>query len=236
MCRQGQLLRKTCPHDACVCFGICGQKNVIWQTHYEPSFSCTFEERVGQMGDGGKWVCDPHRLSLKAKTKEGCLVYSIGSNGNYGFEEGVHESISDACEIHTIDMNNWTRYTNQKPPKYVDYHIHTIGPEPSTPIPKLVDLLGHRDRREIDILKIDCEGCEWSTYEAWFDAGLSIRQILVEVHNNEAVAPNVHKFFKHLFDVGYMIFHKEANVLAQGTCIEYAFLKLTPEFSRGQAP
>lgn len=192
------------------------------------------------MGDGGKWVCDPYRLSSKAKTREGCLIYSIGSNGQYDFEESVHAQISDACEIHTIDINNWTHYTQTAPPKYVNYHIHKIGPEPATPLPKLVDLLGHRGR-EIDILKIDCEGCEWSTYEAWFDAGVNIRQILVEVHtdsvaNREATASNVHKFFKLLFDLGYVVFHKEANIIGKGNCIEYAFLKLTPEFSRGQAP
>jgi len=247
MCKQGAHLDdwcgKTTYSDAeydkglCYCLGECpGHK--FWQSEYEPSFSCTFEERVGFVGDGGKWVCDPYRLSLKAK-EEGCLVYSIGSSARYDFEQSVFNQISPLCEIHTVDRENWTFYNrNAPPPKYVNYHVHTIGNEPATPIPTLVDMLGHRGR-EIDIFKIDCERCEWDTYSAWFDAGVQFRQILVEMHGTgpRAGRKEPHKFFKHLFDLGYVIFHKEPNTVGcRGGCLEYAFLKLTPAFSRAWAP
>lgn len=38
--------------------------------------------RLGGDGDGGKWLCMAERLRDKA----GCVIYSIGSLGNYEFE------------------------------------------------------------------------------------------------------------------------------------------------------
>jgi Methyltransferase domain len=43
------------------------------QNNWNPNFSCEFEDFLGPGGDGGKWVCDPHRIS-----KTDCIVYSIG--------------------------------------------------------------------------------------------------------------------------------------------------------------
>eukprot|EP00457_Paulinella_chromatophora_P013445 gb/GEZN01013743.1/.p1 GENE.gb/GEZN01013743.1/~~gb/GEZN01013743.1/.p1 ORF type:complete len:230 (+),score=14.79 gb/GEZN01013743.1/:209-898(+) len=53
-----------------------------FQKMWEPSLHCTFAERIGVMGDGGKWICDPHRIPKKQ-----CLVYSVGSNKEVEFEE-----------------------------------------------------------------------------------------------------------------------------------------------------
>ena len=35
---------------------------IFYQFSYEPSFTCLGEARIGGMGDGPKWVCDPHRI------------------------------------------------------------------------------------------------------------------------------------------------------------------------------
>lgn len=55
----------------------------FWQKNYEPVISCMFQRRMGMRGDGGKWVCDPHRI------KKGCLVYSFGSSSDYTFETAI---------------------------------------------------------------------------------------------------------------------------------------------------
>jgi hypothetical protein len=48
----------------------------------------------------------------------------------------------------------------------------------------------------VDIFKIDCERCEWSTFQDWFSVGLDIRQVLVQVHSAPAVLTNSSKPFK----------------------------------------
>ncbi len=33
-----------------------------FQSHWEPSWNCELEERIGNFGDGGKWVCVAYTL------------------------------------------------------------------------------------------------------------------------------------------------------------------------------
>ena len=60
--------------------------NIFFQLHYEPTFSCTLEERVGPIMDGGKWICDPPALQHPPQR---CLVYSIGSEKDTLFERDM---------------------------------------------------------------------------------------------------------------------------------------------------
>lgn len=54
---------------------------------FNPFVDCpdgTTLTRLGPEGDGGKWLC------MASNTfKEPCVAYSIGSNGDYGFEEAI---------------------------------------------------------------------------------------------------------------------------------------------------
>ena len=34
-----------------------------FQYNWEPSFTCDFEERIGGMGDGGKWLCNAYKIT-----------------------------------------------------------------------------------------------------------------------------------------------------------------------------
>jgi len=216
--------RKGCPPQQCDKYG-----HIWFQKHYEPSFHCEFEERIGLMGDGGKWVCDPTRIQQAVKSgKEKCLVYSVGSNGDFSFEESVLSEISKDCEVHTFDpmkAGTW------KAPEGVKYHSVALGESsPAKPLAQIVKELGHVGRK-IDLFKIDCEGCEWDTFKNWFGSGVDIRQIQVELHW-KANPEVIHDFFDFLFQQGYVVFNKEPNTLGcQGECIEYAFLKMAPSFS-----
>ncbi|KAL3921535.1 MAG: hypothetical protein SGARI_006659, partial [Bacillariaceae sp.] len=236
----------------------------FFQGYFEPDFSCRHERRIGRNGDGGKWVCDPHRLQNKS-----CLVYSIGSNGDTSFEQAVLDEIGPHCEIHTFDPGDFGAAVNKTG---AIYHPWGLGketmmtiPNASAPLPPLaanvnitnlsprqqeiqrrqrkmyrlqhrlrqpqqfktlrdmVRELGH-DGRTIDIFKIDCEGCEWETYEQWFQAGVQTRQILIEIHAAGELSKNFpdHRvmkqpvtmdFFDFVYKQGYVITHKEVNIM-----------------------
>jgi hypothetical protein len=95
--------------------------------------------------------------------------------------------------------------------------------------------LGHSGR-VIDIFKIDCEGCEWTTFDGWFDAGATLRQIQVDVHqfpastNSRPIKFTI-SFFLDMQKAGYVTFHKEPNIqFADRNCVVYAFLKLEDSF------
>merc|ERR1712071_209045 len=224
----------------------------FWGSNCEPNFSCPFERRIGENpnGDGAKWICDPHRIRrIAAERKEknpdkpGCLIYSVGSNGQFGFGVAVQKFLGpDVCEIHIFDFGDYASWA----PKDMNIHYHqwglvdhktAIGIDKQKPGQRLhslqqtVQMLGHEDYPAIDIFKIDCEDCEWYTFKDWFAPNIpNMTQILVEVH--QSPTKHVPPFFNTIEDEGYVIFHKEPNIqFSMGNCIEYAFLKLDKSFS-----
>ena len=94
---------------------------IYFQTLHEPSFNCNFEERLGRAGDGGKWICNPETIRNGLRNKDGCLVYSVGSNGDTSFETAIHEQLSKECEIHTFDPDDWIMF-------YYDSDSHPVCP------------------------------------------------------------------------------------------------------------
>ena len=107
----------------------------------------------------GKWICDPHRIAKQQK----CLVYSIGSNGDTSFEQGIKKELPN-CEIHTFDIKDFTKWVAP----HSNFHQWGIGTsaqeEKNGNLPfvfhtlkNTVQRLGHK-HRVIDIFKIDCEG------------------------------------------------------------------------------
>jgi hypothetical protein len=69
----------------------------LWYAdHFHVEFHCPLAQRIPSTGqaDGPKWVCDPHRIAAQ----ETCLVYSVGSNGNVLFEQGIRQEIGSHCE------------------------------------------------------------------------------------------------------------------------------------------
>lgn len=181
--------------------------------HYDPIFTCPHERRMGGLGDGPKWTCDPHRLPRIAKERaqnagiqKNCLIYSIGCAGKYQWEEALAKSLMEpgqdnkqtACEIHVFDFSK--NYTVEGHKERLNIHFHQWGLKSSYDdsmtkqlrpqqrnmlytLEETMKKLGH-EHHIIDIFKIDCEFCEWFTFKDWLDpTKADIRQLLMETHN-----------------------------------------------------
>jgi len=211
----------------------------------DPIFTCPHLRRVGGHGDGPKWTCDPHRL----KKKSDCLIYSFGSSGEYSFEDGLYELFKDEnntnpCEIHVFDPD--PKYARANDPQTKNIHYHAWGLKSSyeasaawggfefLSIQDTMKSLGHSSRR-IDIFKIDCELCEYSTYKDWLNPSVDIRNILIETHTtNDRAVQEGSKFYDRFLDQGFVPYSKEANTHpgAQpfGLFFEWGFIRLHKDF------
>lgn len=212
--------------------------NLWYYNNYDPIFSCPFAKRVRGIGDGPKWTCDPHQLkrlaySRKEANQPPCLLYSIGSNGNYQWEDGMYEETDGLCEIHVFDYSqNYTRRKN----KDMNIYFHQWGLRGSGQLdrggiwktmPQIIRELGH-ESRTIDVLKIDCEGCEWDSFQDWID--LDIRQILIETHSLPQNKSLGLKFFDAFIQNHFAMFSKEVNPWGGGQHVEFSYIKLHPDF------
>ena len=195
----------------------------FFSTNWEPTFHCTYAQRIGAKGDGGKWVCDPDQLKLR----HDCLVYSVGSNGDFSFETEMKKFMPH-CEIHTFDKRLYSCPNNT-----CTFHAVTFGdeiePKESKRWQTIVQELNHTNRF-IDILKIDIEGGEYLFFPQILNSttiGLP-RQILVELH--PVNVSMVHNFFDQMRQRNYVIIFKENNIVAGPYFFEYGFLKLNTRF------
>jgi hypothetical protein len=199
---------------------------IFFKSNWEPSFYCSHKIRIGKMGDGGKWVCDPFKL----REKNDCLVYSAGSNGDFSFETEL-KKLLPKCSIFTLDKDAFPC-----PKELCIFHQAFLGNGSSTNSKNWITItqeLKHTNRI-VDIFKIDIEGSEYEFFTDMFNSDIPIknfpRQILVEVHPTDI--QKVNRFFE-LFRLNhYVIFSKEPNLIPGPGFFEYGFLRLNANFFR----
>jgi len=173
--------------------------------------------------------------------KDSCLVYSIGSNGNFDFEVNALKHASPKCEIHTFDLQASGRkkdFAEEAKKAGVTFHHWGLG-EPTEnmrnmkPFKQIIKTLKH-EHKTIDLMKIDCERCEYAQFRQWLqdwkDTGVTVRQVMLEIHNSDL--PHVVDLFNEFQRAGYVMFHKEANYLNGANAIEAAFLLLSTDFQK----
>lgn len=226
--------------------------SVLWnEKNMIPNFDCPMIETVPKRSKGEtKYVCNPKRLVYDGKENGSCLIYSFGCAGDFSFEDEIFQMHNKQCEIHIFDPAKAWERKDDIPNKNIHYHAwglkSTYDDSKSVVWPKgyggsyktfpeTLDFLGHNNRI-IDILKIDCEGCEWSTVKDWI--GLGIRQILVELHGvpSPKGTPkarwykkpmNLTEYYGLYKSNGYVLFNKERN---GGLSLELCFMKMNEDF------
>jgi hypothetical protein len=212
---------------------------------FEPEWNCEDEIRLGtdvvNIGDGPKFVCGS---SVLASTAE-CIVYSIGSNYDFSFENAVH-TLAPHCEIHTFD-GTLPLEERSLPEKLEDRNIHFhnwniiakcgVAQQryfrdqswfdiPVLCVSETLQKLGH-GLKTVNWLKVDCEGCEFDVVPKFLESSIEIHQILMEVHGVNAT--KIAGLFQSLHAADMMIFHKERNQWGCNgySCVEFSLLSST---------
>lgn len=170
----------------------------------------------------------------------GCLVFSIGSNGEPSFEQAILNSTP--CEVHTWDhtLNDEKIQAVRKVPG-INLHLLGIGSEAAAAhdnFTSLSKMLAGVQQEYIDVLKMDVEGGEWQILEDWYKSGrgsLPVSQLIVEFHSDFAVngvEGTVAPVFEMLALDGFRVFAVEPNYYCLGgacaaTYVEYSFIKVS---------
>ena len=212
-----------------------------WYSHnWQVNFDCIEERRLGGHSEGSKWTCDPQRI-IPSKS---CLVYSFGRGSpnsrsfDFAFELDLLAEMGGpgTCEIHVFDHR--LEDYGGKIPEGINIHHWSLEGEADAPkarkgymtLKEVVHHLGHNGR-ELEIMRVDCDGCEWHTWSEWLTSGVTPRQLLVSLHG----APrNEDEVFEMMESNNYVIFHREADTRYGGMWQEYGFLRLDNSFFGNQ--
>lgn len=221
----------------------------IWD-FFPPNYNCPLKERFGRqarVGDGGKWVCGVETLLQR----QGCMVYSFGSNGDTDFEEAVLATTN--CEVHVFDPT-LGQEAFEKVSQQPKIHFHPVGLGPNDEQVQMKDdtmTMGNKkgytmdvltlqtimqslNHKWIDVLKIDIEGFEYGVLQQLMKTSksqLPVTQLLVEFHYwdhvQRTLPQDILATFKALIRYNFRVFSTEPNWWSSNKAskfVEYSFL------------
>lgn len=170
---------------------------------------CSHLRRIGDIGDGGKYVC-------MDALRDPIHVLSVGSAGDFTFEIDILKYFPRAI-ITIMDGTVPPSVAARAPPNvsFVRFNFD----------------LETRMTNSLDILKIDCEGCELYTLMP-FLRHTCVNQILLETHACQQPLYRHHALMVKL-NRSFGVFVKEPNIeFSDGTCVEFGLLRRRPCESR----
>lgn len=182
-----------------------------------PEVYCPDLVRVGNVNDGGKWVCNP-----VAMPKENCTMYSLGLRNDISFDQEMQEFNGNKCKVYGYDAvqqspNTVERYKaiNGVAEKKT---IATTTNE-TTGQAKLGDLFRAHGDNYTEILKMDIEGAEYETLPAFLDE-FRVCQLFLEMHGQ---AYKMRDLLQQISKRNYLLFFYEVNGDSLSAC-EYSFI------------
>lgn len=213
----------------------------VWD-FFPAAFNCPHEiERLGALGDGGKWVCGISRVAEKPD----CIVYSFGINLESSFEAEILAN-TDHCQIWGYDFSVKSFGPEIPFNRAHRTHFSAVGlagsdkPHEDPPMFTLESLMRKNGHTHIDILKIDIEGWEFETITTlltpYITSGkpLPFGQLQLEIHIwNKSFAEYL-EWWEKLEAAGLRPFWTEPNLVYQNynkktntaDLAEYSFLNI----------
>ncbi|RAL63317.1 hypothetical protein DID88_004393 [Monilinia fructigena] len=169
----------------------------LWDFFFPATWTCPHDiQRIGRLGDGGKWVCgmslyekwgptSPPPSSQQPPSKANhpqtpndspreITIYSFGVNDESTFEQEMLTRIPHA-QIHAYDFSVEKFGPQLTSSTSARAHFLKIGlgaadaPEQIPPFYTLQSLMAQNSHSYIDILKIDIEGSEYAALDAFMD-------------------------------------------------------------------
>ena len=168
------------------------------------------------MLDGHKFGCGLHHIVSTP------IVYSLGSNRQQDFEEGIRDIRPDSqMFVYELFAKN---LPDEKLPNTSYFAIGLGYPKSeNNDFKSLAQMMKDHQHTYIDVLKMDIEGYEWEFIKMESDILPRIGQILFEVHlsrEHPSVLPMVEVFEK----AGLRMYHRELNKLTKNHC-EYSLIQ-----------
>jgi len=194
----------------------------LWD-FFLPAFQCPREvQRVGTLGDGGKWMCG---LSQVAKLPN-CVVYSVGINGESSFEADLLRETS-SCQVWGYDysVDKFGPEIEEFPEFKARSHFFPYalggkddhGPGTNPPFYTLPTLMNMNGHTFIDVLKIDIEGYEFplltDLLQHYAGQPLPFGQLQLEIHSWSKEFPEFLKWWEAMEAAGLRPFWTEPNLV-----------------------
>jgi len=127
----------------------------IWDW-FTPDYNCPSLQRVGQLGDGGKWVCRIEEL----QKKKPCVIYSFGVRDDISFE--MESWNRTGCVVYAFDptVEGLPEAIANNLSFPIIYHKEALGPVSGPTktfmlVRSLYDIMRHYGHDFIDVLKVE---------------------------------------------------------------------------------